>query len=239
MKQIYSIALLLLLLLSVSTGVSAQIKGVITDSLTHEPLMYITVQYEGKGVGGISNAEGEYQVETRKGWNELTFSAIGYITKKVKFAPGTKVLNVELAPADVMLSEVVVKPKKEKYSRKNNPAVEFMKKVIENKKALKLEENDYYQYQKYEKMKMSVNDVTPEKMEKGIYKKFSFFKDQVEVSPKTNKMILPISIKETSSKTIYRKNPKSEKTIIEGMNSSAGHTAVTVMSLRFSSSLRP
>ena len=48
MKQIYSIALLLLLLLSVSTGVSAQIKGVITDSLTHEPLMYITVQYEGK-----------------------------------------------------------------------------------------------------------------------------------------------------------------------------------------------
>lgn len=56
-------------------------------------------------------------------------------------------------------------------------------------------------------------------MEKGIYKKFSFFKDQVEVSPKTNKMILPISIKETASKTIFRKSPKSEKTIIEGMNS--------------------
>ena len=219
MKRIYSITLILLLLLFASAGASAQIRGVITDSLTHEPLMYITVQYEGKGVGGISNADGEYQVETRKGWDELTFSAIGYITKKVKFAPGTKVLNVKLTPADVMLSEVVVKPKKEKYSRKNNPAVEFMKKVIENKKALKLEENDYYQYQKYEKMKMSLNDVTPDKMEKGIYKKFSFFKDQVEVSPKTNKMILPISIKETASKTIFRKSPKSEKTIIEGMNS--------------------
>ena len=74
MKQIYSIALLLLLLLSVSTGVSAQIKGVITDSLTHEPLMYITVQYEGKGVGGISNAEGEYQVETRKDMRTATFT---------------------------------------------------------------------------------------------------------------------------------------------------------------------
>ena len=219
MKRLYNITLILLLLLFASAGASAQIRGVITDSLTHEPLMYITVQYEGKGVGGISNAEGEYQVETRKGWNELTFSAIGYITKKVKFAPGTKELNVALAPADVMLSEVVVKPKKEKYSRKNNPAVEFMKKVIEHKKALKLEENDFYQYQKYEKMKMSINDVTPEKMEKGIYKKFSFFKDQVEVSPKTNKMILPISIKETASRTIYRKSPKSEKTIIEGMNS--------------------
>ena len=86
-----------------------------------------------------------------------------------------------------------------------------MRKVIENKKELKLEANDFYQYQKYEKMKMSMNDVTPEKMEKGIYKKFSFFKDQVEVSPKTNKMILPISIKETSSKTIYRKKSQKRK----------------------------
>ena len=219
MKQRYTIYVLFLLSLFVSISTSAQIKGVITDSLTNEPLMYITVQYEGKGVGGISNANGEYQVENRKGWDELTFSAIGYITKKVKLKPGTRTLNVKLQPDDILLSEVVVKPKKEKYSRKNNPAVEFMKKVIENKKALKLEENDYYQYQKYEKMKMSLNDVTPDKMEKGIYKKFSFFKDQVEVSPKTSKMILPISIKETASKTIFRKNPKSEKTIIEGMNS--------------------
>ena len=219
MKQRYTIYALFLLSLFVSISASAQIKGVITDSLTNEPLMYITVQYEGKGVGGISNANGEYQVETRKGWDELTFSAVGYITKKVKLKPGTRVLNVKLQSDDIMLSEVVVKPQKEKYSRKNNPAVEFMKKVIENKKALKLEENDYYQYQKYEKMKMSLNDVTPDKMEKGIYKKFSFFKDQVEVSPKTNKMILPISIKETASKTIFRKSPKSEKTIIEGMNS--------------------
>lgn len=219
MKHIYTVLFFCLVSLFISFDASAQIKGVVTDSLTNEPLMYITVQYEGKGVGTITNAEGEYQVETRKGWDELMFSAIGYITKRVKLTPDTKVLNVQLAPADVMLSEVVVKPKKEKYSRKNNPAVDFMRKVIANKKALKLEENDYYQYQKYEKMKMSINDVTPEKMEKGIYKKFSFFKDQVEVSPKTNKMILPISIKETASRTIYRKSPKSEKTIIEGMNS--------------------
>ena len=78
MKQRYTIYALFLLSLFVSISASAQIKGVITDSLTNEPLMYITVQYEGKGVGGISNANGEYQVETRKGWDELTFSAVVY-----------------------------------------------------------------------------------------------------------------------------------------------------------------
>ena len=124
--------------------------------------------------------------------------------------------SCEIESDDVMLEEVVVKPKKEKYSRKNNPAVEFMRKVIDHKKAQKLETKDYYQYSKYQKMKMSLNDVTPESLEKGIYKKFSFLKDQVEVSPETNKLILPISVQETSSKTIYRKDPESKKTIIDG-----------------------
>ena len=181
--------------------------------------MYISVYYEGKGVGGVSNANGEYQIETRKNWNEVTFSSIGYRTKVIKLTPGQKVLDVQMVPDDVMLSEVVVKPKKEKYSKKNNPAVDFMRKVIEHKKAQKLEVNDYYQYDQYEKMKMSLNDITPEKLEKGIYKKYSFLKDQIEVSETTNSLILPISIQETSSQTVFRKNPESKKTIIKGMNS--------------------
>ena len=221
MKHLYIILTFFLLFLGISQPeASAQIRGIVTDSLTKEPLLYVTVQYEGKGVGAITNGKGEYTVETRRGWDELTFSAIGYVTKRIKLKPGQRVLNVQLATDDIMLAEVVVKPKKEKYSRKNNPAVEFMRKVIDRKKKLKLEEKDYYQYRKYEKMKMSLNDITPEKMEKGLYKKFAFFKDQVEVSPKTGKNILPISIKETVSRTLYRKHPKSEKTLIEGMNSS-------------------
>lgn len=199
---------------------SAQkIRGVVTDSLTNEPLLYVTVQYEGKGVGAISNAEGEYEVEKVDGWNELTFSSIGYITKKVRVPNGTRELNVSLKSADIELAEVVIKPTRN-YSRRNNPAVDFMRKVVDKKKGLKLESNDYYQYQKYEKMKMSINNITDESLEKGMYKKFSFFKDQVEESPKTGKKILPISIKETGSKVIYRKDPKSKKEIIEGYNTS-------------------
>ena len=219
MKLLYKKLILLFLLVFAASQSFAQLKGVITDSITHEPLMYISVYYEGKGVGGVSNANGEYQIETRKNWNEVTFSSIGYRTQVIKLTPGQKVLDVQMVPDDVMLSEVVVKPKKEKYSKKNNPAVDFMRKVIEHKKAQKLEVNDYYQYDQYEKMKMSLNDITPEKLEKGIYKKYSFLKDQIEVSETTNSLILPISIQETSSQTVFRKNPESKKTIIKGMNS--------------------
>ena len=221
MKTKYIKSFLLFLLLGCCISVSAQnIQGVVTDSLTNEPIPYLSVFYEGKGVGSITDNDGNYKVETRKGWNKLTFSAVGYVTKVVNIIPGvTKNLNVRMRPDDIMLDEVVVKPKREKYSRKNNPAVEMMKKVIAHKKNNKLSENDYYQYNKYQKITMSLNDVTPEMLEKGMYKKMPFLKDQIELCEETNKFILPISVDETASQKIYRKHPKSEKTIIKGMSS--------------------
>ena len=221
MKTKYIKSFLLFLLLGCCISVSAQnIQGVVTDSLTNEPKPYLSVFYEGKGVGSITDNDGNYKVETRKGWNKLTFSAVGYVTKVVNIIPGvTKNLNVRMRPDDIMLDEVVVKPKREKYSRKNNPAVELMKKVIAHKKNNKLSENDYYQYNKYQKITMSLNDVTPEMLEKGMYKKMPFLKDQIELCEETNKFILPISVDETASQKIYRKHPKSEKTIIKGMSS--------------------
>ena len=221
MKTKYIKSFLLFLLLGCCISVSAQnIQGVVTDSLTNEPIPYLSVFYEGKGVGSITDNDGHYKVETRKGWNKLTFSAVGYVTKVVNIIPGvTKNLNVRMRPDDIMLDEVVVKPKREKYSRKNNPAVELMKKVIAHKKNNKLSENDYYQYNKYQKITMSLNDVTPEMLEKSMYKKMPFLKDQIELCEETNKFILPISVDETASQKIYRKHPKSEKTIIKGMSS--------------------
>ena len=221
MKTKYIKSFLLFLLLGCCISVSAQnIQGVVTDSLTNDPIPYLSVFYEGKGVGSITDNDGHYKVETRKGWNKLTFSAVGYVTKVVNIIPGvTKNLNVRMRPDDIMLDEVVVKPKREKYSRKNNPAVELMKKVIAHKNNNKLSENDYYQYNKYQKITMSLNDVTLEMLEKGMYKKMPFLKDQIELCEETNKFILPISVDETASQKIYRKHPKSEKTIIKGMSS--------------------
>lgn len=129
MKQQYIVLILFLLSFFVAHSASAQIKGVVTDSLTNEPLMYITVNTREKAWVPSPMPKANTQWKPVKAGNELSFSAIGYVTKKVTLKPTTKVLNVKLAPADVMLSEVVVKPQKEKYSRKNNPAVDFMRKV--------------------------------------------------------------------------------------------------------------
>ena len=220
-KYIKSFLLFWVLMISTIAASAQKIQGVVTDSLTNEPIPYASVYYEGKGVGGITDADGHYSVETRQGWNKLTFSSVGYVNKVVNIIPGvTKTMNVKLRSDDIELQEVIVKPKREKYSRKNNPAVEMMKKVIAHKRNNKLDENDYYQYNKYQKITMALNDVTPEMLDKGMYKKMPFLKDQIELCEETGKFILPVSVDETASQKIYRKHPKSEKNIIKGMNSS-------------------
>lgn len=197
------------------------ITGVVTDSLTNEPVSYMAVYYEGTGIGSITDLDGKFSVEARKGLSALTFSAVGYNTKVVNIVPGTSQhINVKVSEASVELSEVVIKPERERYSRKNNPAVELMKKVIEHKSLQNLEENDYYSYDIYQKMTTSLNDITPDMFGQGIFKKMPFLVDQVEPCVETNKLILPFSIQETASQKVYRRDPKSEKTLIKGLNSS-------------------
>ena len=85
-------------------------------------------------------------------------------------------MNVKMKP-DLVLDEVVVKPKKEKYSRKNNPAVEMMKKVIAAKKLNDLGVNDFYHYNKYQKITFSLNNITTDSLrESNLFpRQYPFF----------------------------------------------------------------
>ena len=153
-------------------------------------------------------------------WKELTFSSVGYQTQVIPISLNTNVLNVKMKPLDHTLDEVIVRPKREKYSRKNNPAVELMKKVVANKELDDLKQKDYFSYNAYQKLTLAVNHITADSLkESNIFKKFPFFRDQVEYCPEIEKHILPVSVDETLTQTVYRKSPESEKNIIKGISS--------------------
>ena len=141
---------LLLLLLTVVLPIKAQLRGYIIDDATGDSIPYASVIYKGHQVAVASNVNGYYSIARHNGW-VLTFSAVGYATRQVTVNANLKnTLNIRLKPDTKMLKEVTVRAKKNKYSRKNNPAVELMKKVIERKKQTRLENKDYYQYNKYQ-----------------------------------------------------------------------------------------
>ena len=207
-------------LLAVTMTVNAQkISGVVVDAETGDTLLYPSASYKGHHVAVSGNAMGAYTIQRHNGW-QLTFSAVGYKSKTVNVTASTPpVLNGKLKPDTKQLSEVVVKSKRGKYSRKDNPAVELMRRVIEAKKKTDLENHDFLQYSKYQKITLAVNDIKPSDLDSGFFAKKQWLIDQIETSPFNHKLILPVSVDETVTQHIYRKDPQTEKSIIKGQSS--------------------
>jgi hypothetical protein len=71
-----------------------------------------------------------------------------------------------------------------------------MRKVIANKKKADLKRHDYYRYQNYQKIGLGLNDLKPETLEKGIFKRYPWLREQVDTSQYTDKMVLPLTVDE-------------------------------------------
>lgn len=212
-REIVGIFFLLICLM-----VKAQVTGRVIDSKTHEALDYVNIFYEGKNVGEQTDENGHFVIKEDSTWKELTISTMGYQTQTIKLKDfgKNKDITIRLVPDAKTLSGVTVSAKKTRYSRKNNPAVELMKKVIANKKQSNLRSKDFFTYTKYEKMTFSLNEVSDNVFDEGEYKRFAFLKDHVERSPQTGKLTLPLTVDETLSEIYYRKDPHSEKQVIKG-----------------------
>ena len=216
----YKKQLVTLLFLLVSMTVSAQITGVVLDAQTGDTILYPSASYKGNHIAVSGDAHGRYKIERHNGWY-LTFSAVGYQSKRIRIDEKTPSrLDVKLKPDSKQLNEVVVSKKRGKYSRKDNPAVELMRRVIAAKKRTDLHNHDFLQYNKYQKITLGVNDIGPsELVDSGFIGKRKWLVDQVELCPYNGKLILPISVDETVTQHLYRREPRSEKDIIRGMNS--------------------
>lgn len=213
--------MLLMLCCCLSGILRAQISGRVIDSDTGEPIPSANVYYENqKHVGTTTDRRGRFTLRASGRKDSVVFSFVGYETVKRPVRSGEKrTINISMKSLDRELSELVVKPKRRKYSRKNNPAVELMRKVIAAKGHNDLKRNDYYRYDKYQRITFGFNNITQEFMDSGFLKKYPLLLKQVEFCPQTQTNILPLTYNETSSEHIYRKQPEAERDFVRGTNS--------------------
>ena len=210
--------LLLLLLLFTAIPLSAQrLVGRVIDAKSGEAIPFVNVFYDaakGGRHGVQTDASGRFSLPLHKNMR-VVVSSVGYESFSTR-AVGGDSLIVRLKPADFAMSTAVVSAKRTKYSRKNNPAVILMEKVIAAKKSGDLRNRDFYSYEKYNKLTFALSDITPQFFEEGGIKKMPFLKDHVETSKETGKLILPVSVDETVSQEIYSKALGEAKTIVKG-----------------------
>lgn len=190
--------------------------GIVKDSITGEPLPFVSVYFDGSTIGAMTDDNGTFTLQNNQGYTKLAAASLGYDTKFIDLKPGKKNDNLEvlLKPTAFEISEVVVKPKREKYTRKDNPAVELIKKVIAHKNDNRIEAKPEYQTEVYEKLSLSLDNFNPNLDKNKFLKKFKFIKNYLDTSEFNGKPILTVSVRENLSDFYYRKSPKAEKTIV-------------------------
>ena len=212
---------LLSVLLSLPLLIQAQISGVVIDESDGGPVPYASVQYKGNDISAVADGQGRFRIERHNGWR-LTISSVGYREQVINVNPQTPAkMTIRMSTDNRTLSEVTVRSKKSsRYRRKDNPAVELMRKVIANKKKADLKRHDYYRYQSYQKIGLGLNDIKQETLEKGIFKRYPWLREQVDTSQYTDKLVLPLTVDEMVTEQLWRKDPRSERTIVKGTKSS-------------------
>lgn len=190
--------------------------GIVKDSITGEPLPFVSVYFDGSTIGAMTDDNGTFTLQNNQGYTKLAAASLGYDTKFIDLKLGKKNDNLELLlkPTAFEISEVVVKPKREKYTRKDNPAVELIKKVIAHKNDNRIEAKPEYQTEVYEKLSLSLDNFNPNLDKNKFLKKFKFIKNYLDTSEFNGKPILTVSVRENLSDFYYRKSPKAEKTIV-------------------------
>ena len=190
--------------------------GIVKDSITGEPLPFVSVYFDGSTIGAMTDDNGTFTLQNNQGYTKLAAASLGYDTKFIDLKPGKKNDNLELLlkPTAFEISEVVVKPKREKYTRKDNPAVELIKKVIAHKNDNRIEAKPEYQTEVYEKLSLSLDNFNPNLDKNKFLKKFKFIKNYLDTSEFNGKPILTVSVRENLSDFYYRKSPKAEKMIV-------------------------
>ena len=211
--------LLIFLFSLLAQAVCAQmITGVVVDGESGDTIPHPALQYSGERKAVAGDAAGRFTIP-RLNDEYLTVSAVGYKTLRILIGANTPgEMRITLKPDTRRLKGVTVNARRGKYSRKNNPAVELMKRVIAAKKRTDLDNRDYYQYNKYQKLTLAINDISPEEIEHEKTKNRQWLLNQIELCPYNNKLILPLSVDETVTQNLYRKDPKKERTVILGQN---------------------
>jgi hypothetical protein len=114
----------------------------------------------------------------------------------------------------VPLNEVVIKNKWTKYRKKDNPAVELIRKAIERKAKNRLEHFDYYQFQKHEKTMVAIANIPDSVQKTRLFKIAPFLFESTDTSKLTGKRYLPLYMGEVLSEHYYRRRPETSKTHI-------------------------
>ncbi len=196
------------------------VRGIVLDSLYNVPLAHVAVVAEGaEPVGCVSDENGVFDMTVYKAVSQVRFSLLGYNDVVVQVREGdVNEYRVLMSSQAVMLDEVLVKRTKERYSKKNNPAVDFARQVIAHRDEGSVYDAPYFFERKYEKITFALDDFDKSMLANPLFKDMQYLAAYIDKSDVTHKPILNLAIRERVIDAYWRKEPERRREVVTGIN---------------------
>ncbi len=220
---------LLLLFTSISLHSQSKVSGEVKDEFG-DPIAYANVFFKDSNDGTITNENGRFYLETFETHSFVVFSFVGYKTLEIELREKNNFkMDVVLEEESASLEEVVIFSGKQ--SKKNNPAIDILRKIWENRRANGVRKFKQYTYDKYEKLEFDLNTIDSGLINSRTFRGMEFIFDQVDTSRITGNTYLPLFINEAFSK-VYGDNIINKETeILEGNKNSGFENNQTFIEL--------
>lgn len=195
------------------------VSGMVRDSVTFQPVPYASVSAPGSAVGALTDEKGLFQLSVPLSASSLQVACLGYDKKTVPIKKGkVNLYDIHLSPVATELAEVVVHRKK--YSKRNNPAVDFARRLRQSSPLTDPRRHDFYNYDRYQISTLALSDFGSPDTRSGLFKQFPFISEHLDTSEISGKPILDLIVKEQASTVNYRRSPRSQKETITGTRQS-------------------
>jgi hypothetical protein len=222
-KFLFLFSFFLLTFLNAQTKVS----GIVLDEFNN-PVAFANIIFKDSSEGTITNDNGRFYFESEENYKAIVVSFIGYETQEVTLASKVNYeLEVILKESAEQLDEVVIYTGKQ--SKKNNPAIDILKKIWAKKRENGVNKFKTYKYDKYEKVEFDLNTIDSALIKSKIFKGLEFVFDDLDTSRITGKTYLPMFLNEVFSKVYGDNRLQLKKEDVLGNKSSGfgGNQAIT------------
>jgi hypothetical protein len=140
---------LLFFFFTLSLQAQFQVNGIVKDASTKKMLPFATISAN-DGTNTVSDVDGKFSISSQKEITTLQVSYVGYLKDKITTQKNKSFYSVYLVQKTDELHEIVVSNK--------NPALEIIKKAIENKrKNNPLDKLSSFEFKSYNKLIVTAN----------------------------------------------------------------------------------
>ncbi len=170
--------------------------------------------------GTITNENGRFYLESKTDHDAVEFSFTGYKTVTMPLKQGHNLdLEITMEEDSEALSTVIVYSGK--TSKKNNPAIDILRKIWKNKRKNGVQQHPQYQFDKYEKLEFDLNSIDSSMINSRTFKDIRFIFEKIDTNSLSGKNYLPIFINESVSE-VYGDNLLNKKKEILTGNKNSG-----------------